>query len=62
MKVCLADNVTDVTESHRLSESPCCLVSPDTSPSVHVQKTHPHDGQKIIKCQKRLWKLTEKTR
>lgn len=38
MKVVLADKVLDVKESHRLSDSPCCLVNPDGMPSVHVQK------------------------
>ncbi|MGQ3685701.1 MAG: molecular chaperone HtpG [Candidatus Loosdrechtia sp.] len=38
MKVVLADNILDVKESQRLSDSPCCLVNPDGVPSVHVQK------------------------
>jgi molecular chaperone HtpG len=38
IKVTLADKVSDVKESHRLSDSPCCLVNPDGMPSVHVQK------------------------
>jgi molecular chaperone HtpG len=38
MRVVLADKVVDVKESHRLSDSPCCLVNPDGVPSVHVQK------------------------
>ncbi|HHT9130412.1 MAG TPA: molecular chaperone HtpG [Candidatus Brocadiaceae bacterium] len=38
IKVTLADKVLDVKESHRLIDSPCCLVNPDGMPSVHVQK------------------------
>ena len=38
IRVTLADRVLDVKESHRLVDSPCCLVNPDGVPSVHVQK------------------------
>lgn len=38
MRVVLSDKVIDVKESHRLSDSPCCLVNPEGGPSVHVQK------------------------
>lgn len=61
MKVCLADNVTDVTESHRLSESPCCLVSPDTSPSVHVQKLI-HMMDKNYQMPKKIMEINRKNK
>jgi molecular chaperone HtpG len=38
VRVVLADKIIDARESHRLSDSPCCLVNPDGVPSVHVQK------------------------
>ena len=61
MKVCLADKVTDVTESHRLSESPCCLVSPDTSPSVHVQKLI-HMMDKNYQMPKKIMEINRKNK
>ncbi len=34
----LGDKVTDVKESKRLTESPCCVLNPDTMASSHMQK------------------------
>ena len=51
LRLTLADKVTDVKESQRLSDSPCCLVNPEGMPSVHVQKLIQmmHSDYKIAK-------------
>ncbi|MCF6148213.1 MAG: molecular chaperone HtpG [Candidatus Kuenenia sp.] len=61
MKVTLADKVTDVRESHRLSDSPCCLVSPDASPSVHVQKLI-HMMDKNYQMPKKIMEINRKNK
>ena len=52
MRLALADRVTDVKESHRLVDSPCCLVNPDGMPSVHFQK--------LIQMMDKEYKTTKK--
>ena len=52
MRLALADRVTDVKESHRLVDSPCCLVNPDGMPSVHFQK--------LIQMMDKEYKATKK--
>jgi len=37
-KEVLKDNVIDVKESHRLTDSPCCLLNQDSTTSAHLQK------------------------
>ncbi|MBM4053501.1 MAG: molecular chaperone HtpG [Planctomycetes bacterium] len=61
MKVTLADKVTDVKESHRLSDSPCCLVNPDFSPSVHVQKLI-HMMDKNYQMSKKIMEINRKNK
>ncbi len=52
MRLALAERVADVKESHRLVDSPCCLVNPDGMPSVHVQK--------LIQMMDKEYKTTKK--
>ncbi len=52
MRLALADRVADVKESHRLVDSPCCLVNPDGMPSAHFQK--------LIQMMDKEYKTTKK--